>query len=391
MGVKVDVVAHSQPSFAGEVVHGAVDVEVETRDFERSSADELILKLIGKASNLVYHQVFSAGPDGGTMVRQPIWQHEEIISYESQLTAFGGKAAPGRHSYPFSVALPPRLPPTMKEIGHGGGSCEVKYELQARLHRPGILNFDAKGKTELTVHPKPEEVPPTPVTMGPDIQKVNTCFWCFSGGSISIGFEADRSVVGRNEPISLVVVARNDSSSNVKDMNIQIKQEVKWYVRHNTDRRQRTIASIQVSGFQLDELQRASEKGQERGRSPTAIADEARSDLHAMLRAGAGKKYELVVPDDCQVTMQTSLINVRHSLVVELKTATCITSPEVWMPLRVQPNRDTSSESAAAEAVPYATAVEAEVMGESKFPVPSSAVTIEYTSSMPDPSAPEKF
>ena len=174
-------------------------------------------------------------------------------------------------------------------------------------------------------------------------------------------------------------------------MNIQIKQEVKWYVRHNTDRRQRTIASIQVSGFQLDELQRASEKGQERGRSPTAIADEARSDLHAMLRAGAGKKYELVVPDDCQVTMQTSLINVRHSLVVELKTATCITSPEVWMPLRVQPNRDTSSESAAAEAVPYATAVEAEVMGESKFPVPSSAVTIEYTSSMPDPSAPEKF
>ena len=68
-----------------------------------------------------------------------------------------------------------------QESSHGGGTCEIKYKLEARLHRPGILNFDATGKTDLKVFCDPEEAPPTPVTMGPDTHKVTSCC-CFSGG-----------------------------------------------------------------------------------------------------------------------------------------------------------------------------------------------------------------
>lgn len=207
---------------------------------------------------------------------------------------------------------------------------------------------------------------------------------------MSLGFEANRSVVGHNEPIGLVVVARNDSSSVVKEMNVEIKQEISWSARMYNDRRKRTIASIKVSGSQLGELQRASSQGHERGRSPTAIADAGRNELQEMLRAGAGTKYELVLPDDCPTTMQTSLINVRHALVVELKTPTFVTSPEIWMPLRVQ--HITTSEGVVEESVAYATLVEADSIGNPvSLSVPSSAVIIEYTSNMPDPSAPEKF
>lgn len=210
---------------------------------------------------------------------------------------------------------------------------------------------------------------------------------------MSLGFEASRSVVGHNEPISLVVVARNDSSSAVKEMNVEIKQEISWSARMYNDRRKRTIASIKVSGSQLGELQRASPQGHERGRSPTAIADAARNELQEMLRAGAGTKYELVLPDDCPTTMQTSLINVRHALVVELKTPTFVTSPEVWMPLRVQHiTTGTSSEGVVEESGAYAIPVEAGTIGNPvSLSVPSSAVIIDYTSNMPDPSAPEKF
>lgn len=50
--------------------------------------------------------------------------------------------------------------------------CEIKYKLEARLHRPGILNFDATGKTDLKVFCSSEDVPPTPVTMDPDTQRL---------------------------------------------------------------------------------------------------------------------------------------------------------------------------------------------------------------------------
>lgn len=42
--------------------------------------------------------------------------------------------------------------------------------------------------------------------------------------SMSIGFEADRSVVGVNEPVSITVVARNGSSSSVQSMHVEIVQ-----------------------------------------------------------------------------------------------------------------------------------------------------------------------
>lgn len=38
----------------------------------------------------------------------------EFLSYDVQLASFGGKAASGVHSFPFSVVLPPELPPSMK-------------------------------------------------------------------------------------------------------------------------------------------------------------------------------------------------------------------------------------------------------------------------------------
>lgn len=211
---------------------------------------------------------------------------------------------------------------------------------------------------------------------------------------MSLGFEANRSVVGHNEPISLVVVARNDSSSAVKEMNIEIKQKISWSASMYNDHRKRTMASIKVSGSQLGELQRASPQGHERGRSPTAIADAARNELQEMLKAGAGTKYELVLPDDCPTTMQTSLINVRHALVVELKTPTFVTSPEAWMPLRVQNNATSTSPDGfvAEESVAYATPVEAgTIENPVSLSVPSSAVIIEYNSNVPNPSAPEKF
>lgn len=46
--------------------------------------------------------------------REMITEKKEFLSYDVQLASFGGTAASGSHNFPFSVMLPPGLPPSMK-------------------------------------------------------------------------------------------------------------------------------------------------------------------------------------------------------------------------------------------------------------------------------------
>ncbi|CAN0131819.1 unnamed protein product, partial [Laminaria digitata] len=181
---------------------------------------------------------------------------------------------------------------------------------------------------------------------------------------MSIGFEADRSVVGVNEPVRLTVVARNDSSSSVKSMHIEIVQVCTWFARGHKEMKKRSVAALVVPGSQLGEVQQAAEDGSQRGRSAIAVEDAARIYLQELLAAGTGTRYELLVPNDCLFTLKTGLIEVRHLLSVRLKTPTCITSPDVCMPLHVQartvliaPPEAVPVGLPSVEAVPYAATV----------------------------------
>lgn len=69
-----------------------------------------------------------------------------------------------------------------QEDGSQGGSCEIAYGFEARLHRPGMLHFDAKGKAKLQVLGRPREARPAePVLAGPDTKTVKK-FCCFKSG-----------------------------------------------------------------------------------------------------------------------------------------------------------------------------------------------------------------
>lgn len=205
--------------------------------------------------------------------------------------------------------------------------------------------------------------------------------------SMSIGFQADRSVVGLNESVGLTAVARNDSSAEVKEMRVEMKQVATWYARGYKDVRTRTIASVVVPGTQLQ----PAEVGNQRGRSATAIADTARADLQEQLDAGAGTRYELLVPGNSLLTLQTHVIEVRHTLSVTLKTSHCISSPDVWTPLVVHAGTTSTSEAAPGygsfephdgQAVPFATGLDTD--GNIKpVSVPQSAVTLTYNNELP--------
>lgn len=204
---------------------------------------------------------------------------------------------------------------------------------------------------------------------------------------MSIGFQAERSAVGLSESVGLTAVARNDSSAEVREMRVEIKQVSTWYARGYKDVKTRTIASVIVPGTQL----RPAEVGNERGRSAAAIADTARADLQEQLGAGAGTRYELLVPGNSLLTLHTELIDVRHTLSVMLKTPHCISSPDVWTPLVVHAGTSIASEPGPGygsfephngQAVPFATVLDAD--GNVKpVSVPQSAVTMTYKNELP--------
>lgn len=70
----------------------------------------------------------------------------------------------------------------LQEDGGGGGECAIVYGLEARLHRAGVPNFDAKSKLKLEVLSRPQEVAVVgPVVVGPDVRAVKS-FCCFNSG-----------------------------------------------------------------------------------------------------------------------------------------------------------------------------------------------------------------
>ena len=89
---------------------------------EGSSADGLVLRMVGLATTRVMRETTVITPNGNnanhtTTHREVISEEKDFLSYEVQLASFGGKATTGSHGYPFSVMLPRGLPPSMQVRG----------------------------------------------------------------------------------------------------------------------------------------------------------------------------------------------------------------------------------------------------------------------------------
>lgn len=197
---------------------------------------------------------------------------------------------------------------------------------------------------------------------------------------MSVGLQADRSVVGLNEPLGLTIVARNDSSASVKALHIEIVQETTWYAKGAKDSSVRAIQSVVLPGSEL----RTAEVGDQRGRSASAVADAARADLQEQLAAGAGTRCEILVPADASLTLQSETIKVRHVLAVRLQTPSCVDSPDVWMPLHVQPGNAGNAEVLAG----VSSSPPAPFSNVAPVSVPQTVVQLAFTQDLPPDAGP---
>lgn len=148
----------------------------------------------------------------------------------------------------------------------------------------------------------------------------------------------ERSVTALNESIGLSVAARNNSSSSVNKLTIQLQQECKWSANGHPAKKDRTLASeVVLPGSEVGGLQWTPGTGNENGQIVTPIEDNPHSDLQQQLASWAGTRFELVVPGNSLPTLQAENVAVSHSVGVVLDTPCCIAEPSVWTPLCVVP------------------------------------------------------
>lgn len=81
-----------------------------------------MLRLVGLAKTRVMSKATGVVPTTSGAApnthRDALSEDIEFLGYDVHLSSFGGKVASGVHSFPFSVVLPPGLPPSMKVPVH---------------------------------------------------------------------------------------------------------------------------------------------------------------------------------------------------------------------------------------------------------------------------------
>lgn len=178
--------------------------------------------------------------------------------------------------------------------------------------------------------------------------------------SVSLGFRMERSVAGRKEPLDLLVAVRNDSSSKLSSLNIQLQQECRWSAHGHHDKMTRVMTSmVVVLGPEFGKMKSTPGSGtSDRGQSVAPVEESPRSDLMQRLNSGSGVRVQLVVPDNCLFSLQTTNVTITHSVGVMLGTPDCMAAPCIWTPLSVLPSTGTAGPAAlpgATSAVPPQT------------------------------------
>lgn len=86
------------------------ELGIAQKNNKESSADDLKLQMVGQTKTTAIYYVGT----GDNRQRRTANETKEFISYDVQLASFGGKAASGVHTFPFSITLPAGLPPSLK-------------------------------------------------------------------------------------------------------------------------------------------------------------------------------------------------------------------------------------------------------------------------------------
>jgi len=188
-----------------------------------------------------------------------------------------GKVMKGKYEYPFSFTIPDGLPARYGEKNSSRNWFLIRYYLEARLHRHGVLTFDVTNQSEILMCEQPRQLIKSPYYQPPVTSDVY--YWCCcKQGTMTAGVSIDTCDIIKNDKLEVNFVIHNNSSATIKAVEVYILETFQTYAQGHSDGAEDTYYyKKRIEGKNLEGVEKLS-SSKEYARI-TVDVDSLRSDL----------------------------------------------------------------------------------------------------------------
>ena len=231
---------------------------------------------------------------------------------------------PGEYTLPFSIKIPKSLPssdshPTLtrKKVGYS-----IQYRMTAKmgkLYRE--LYFDVNSAPL-----RPERIP---CLIRPTQHRIQS-MGMKEEGQVVLGAMVRNSIVGRGRNIELILACRNDSAVNIRCVEIQIIEYLRWTLGPKPETTDVSKALKTIKSVELPSSCRARFRSEVGKRPSSALYRE----IHEELRSRR-EPILIRVPDTARDTYRGQLVNVWHCLKISFLTRSLSTNATAVVPIQI--------------------------------------------------------
>lgn len=123
-------------------------------------------------------------------------------------------------------------------------------------------------------------------------------------------------------------------------MTATIHERIHWKAGGHSDTSDRKIASVvfrvteEMRAKNKESMREIKEQQKRSGTSARGVSNDVYRDILNSVRDGANQVH-LQIPTDAKMSYAGSLVTVNHRLCIKAKTPSCVTDPEIFVPLQI--------------------------------------------------------
>lgn len=218
---------------SGEHVQGKVEVNVQGDD---RVCSEITIELKGQAETKIHR------------FNETLEENADLMQSEVVLeTFFDGSIPCGRHTYPFSIELPPNLPGSC-HADIPAGSATIIYALRVYVHRGRIKHLIER----LAIKILEESPKKTYQTSKEDIVKIspqNLSLCCFRRGDIILKAQVPDAILFASRPIPVMYEVYNNSATKITHVTFKLLEE--WSFSAHLDEASESTVLAETKGKEV--------------------------------------------------------------------------------------------------------------------------------------------
>jgi hypothetical protein len=181
----------------------------------------------------------------------PHSEERTLFNLKLPVWNFNGAFVSGQFSFPFSVALPQRIPGSA-ELRTKDGSAEISYSVTATV-RASLGASNLYSMQPFRVFEVPMNAPRSLKSL--ETQTVYTCC-CFPSGSMEFECLLANDCLNVGDVASIAAAVRNESSKSMKGIKFQLIEHVEISARGYSANERRVVSKSDLAADSVDSFTR---------------------------------------------------------------------------------------------------------------------------------------